>query len=111
MAFSDASDMANNTNHDLKLMTKSYIPLSMMTDSLSLFHISTEASCTTEKLLMIDLQTVQDFFNKMEIQDLAYIRSEYNTADALTEVKKQSILVNALQTSSFDHLVQQWIVR
>ena len=42
---------------------------------------------------------------------MAFIRSEFNIADALTKVKVDSILLQTLKTSQLDHPVDQWIVR
>lgn len=111
MEFADKFDTANILRQQLQIMTRSYIPLAMITHSFSLFDILTKASSTTEKRLMTDLETVQRSFNKMEIQDVAYIRSEYGIADALTKVVKQNILANAIESSSLYHPIQQWIVR
>lgn len=58
---------------------------------------------------MIELQTFQECYNNVEIQDVAYIRSEYNIANTLTKVKRQSNLVEALQTSTLRHPVQERI--
>lgn len=51
MPFSDAFDMASSTKHDLESITKINVPLTMMTDSLSLFDALTKATSMTEKNL------------------------------------------------------------
>lgn len=48
---------------------------------------------------------------KSEVKDVAYISSEYNISDALPKVKKQSILVEAIEKSMWDHPIQQWTIR
>lgn len=96
MALADAFEEAYNIKPNLELMKTLYIPLSMMTGSLSLLDIFTTALCITEKRFMIDFKTVQDSYNKSETQDVSYFRSEYNIADELTKVKKQSIFGDAL---------------
>ena len=111
MAFADAFDMAYTIKYDLQIMLNKIIPISMLTDSKSLFDVLTSSSTTTEKRLMIDLQTVQDSYNKNEITDVAHIRSIYNISDALTKVKKESILLDTLRTSKLSHPVEQWIIR
>lgn len=57
------------------------------------------------------ISTVQDFYNEIEVQDVARIRSEYNITDALTKVKKQRSLIDALHTTNVSHPVQRWIFR
>lgn len=103
--------MAYVTKYDLQMMIGLLIPLRMITDSLSLFDVLTKASTTTEKRLKIDLQTVQNSYDKSEIQDVAFIRSEYNIADVLTKMKKKKGLMQAINTSVLGHPIQQWIIQ
>lgn len=110
MAFTDAFDMAYVSKHDLQLITKCYILLKMLTDSFSLFDILTIPSSNTKKAY-IDLQIVHNAYNKSEVRDAAYIRSEYNNATALRKVGKQSILVETILKSLLNQPVQQSIIR
>lgn len=73
--------------HDLEAIMKVHILLTMMTDSRSIIDGLTRATCITEKRLMIDLNTVQDDYQAFKVNDVAYIRFEYNIPDALTKVK------------------------
>lgn len=57
MAFSDAFDIAFNIERDIEDIMKYYIPVSMHTDSSSLFNDLTKSYTTRRKLLMINLQT------------------------------------------------------
>lgn len=109
MAFADAFDMAYVIKHDLRLIRKSYVPLTTRTDSLPLFALFSKASSTIEKRLNIDLQTVQDLYIKSEVQDVSYIRSEYDNADALAKVEKRSTAVEAIENFLWDHTLQKWI--
>lgn len=111
MAFADAFDMAYVIKYDLQLMLGKVIPISMMTDSLSLFDVITKSTITTERRLMIDIKAAKESYQKNEIQDIAYIRSENNPADAITKIMKQSILDHILRTNKIEHPVEQWIQR
>lgn len=42
---------------------------------------------TTEKRLMVDLQEMREAYRKIESSDVAWGRSENNTADTLTKTK------------------------
>lgn len=64
IAFADAFHKAYSIKHDLEVMTKYYIPLSMITDSLSIYDIFTKVLCTPDGRLAIDLKIVQDSYNK-----------------------------------------------
>lgn len=82
----DAFDMANTVKRDMKTILKTRVPLSMVTDSPSLFNVLTKPYCTTEKRLMIYLQTVKDSYKSFEASNFALIKSEFNTSDALTKL-------------------------
>ena len=58
MAFVDAFDMSYVVKRDLEQLIGRKPPLTIVTDSLSLFNVITRASITIEKRLMIDLETV-----------------------------------------------------
>ena len=67
MAFADAFDMAFAIRYDLSRMMNSHVPITALTDSLSLFDVITKATIPTEKRLMVDLQTVKESYKKEEI--------------------------------------------
>lgn len=54
---------------------------------------------------------MQNSYGKGEIEDVAYITSEYSIADPLTKVERQIILVEAIEQARLDHPKQQWIIR
>lgn len=83
----------------------------MFTDSKCLFDVITKNTTTTEKRLMIDVQTIREAYEKMEISDVGWIRSEQNPADALTKVKDNEVLDRIIDEGILDHEVDQWVVR
>lgn len=83
----------------------------MFTDSKSLFDIITKYSDTTEKRLQIDLSSVREGYKSQEISDIAFIRSQFNPADALTKITNNNILQNIIQLNYINHPIEQWIVR
>ena len=109
MAFADAFDMTYAIKRDIELMTNQPIPISMLTDSLSLFDVITKSTITTEKRLMIDLKVVKDSYHRNELRNIGFIRSENNPADALTKVKKCPVLDQVLADSALHHRIEQWI--
>lgn len=62
MAFADAFDIAFIIKCELQTMSGKKTELSMITDSLSLFNVSTKATMTTGKQLMIGLKTAKKFY-------------------------------------------------
>ena len=60
---------------------------------------------------MIDLSSVKEAYKNGEANDIVFIRSEYNPADALTKIMKSNILENILKTARIDHPIEQYIHR
>lgn len=68
------------------------ITIVMMTESMILFDVLTKATCVTEKRLMIHVCIVKGAYEKMKFKNVAFIRSEFNPADAFTKVEQNSVL-------------------
>jgi hypothetical protein len=111
MAFADGFDAAYLLKHDLQTVLKRSVDILMYTDSMSLFNVKTKSSTTAEKRLMIDLVVVQEAYDRMEIAQLAFLRTNWNPADALTKVSPNTCLATILTTVTIDHPVPQWVVR
>jgi hypothetical protein len=111
MAFADGFDAAYSLKHDLQTILKRRVDILMYTDSLSLFDVITKSSTTAEKRLMIDLVVVREAYDRMEIAQLAFLRINWNPADALTKVSRNTYLETILTTGTIDHPVAQWVVR
>jgi hypothetical protein len=107
MAFADGFDAAYSLKHDLQTVLKRSIDIPMFTDSISLFDVITKSSTTAEKRLMIDLVVVREANDRMEIAQLAFFRTNWNPADALTKVSRNTYLETILTTGTIDHPVAQ----
>jgi hypothetical protein len=83
----------------------------MYTDSLSLFDVVTKLSTTAEKRLMIDLVVVREAYDRVEIARFAFLRTNWNPADALTKVSRNTYLETILTTGTIGHSVAHWVVR
>ena len=62
MSFAEGFDVAYSLKHDLENILLKQIPLVMLTDSLSLFDVTTKSTITKEKRLMIDLQCINNAY-------------------------------------------------
>ena len=111
MALADGFDIGFMIKYDLQLLTGNVIPLSIMTDSLSLFDVITKATVTTEKRLMMDLNAVKEAYQKHDIMIIGFIRSQFNPADALTKKMTSHILDHMLLHSKIENPIEQWIER
>ena len=58
---------------------------------------------------MIDIKVVKDSYQRNDIQNIIFIRSEYNSAEALTKIKRCPILDQIFTLSQLDHTIGQWI--
>lgn len=57
----------------------------MLTDSLSLFYVITKATMTTEKQLMADPRSLKYSYNRVELQNVAFVVLELIFVDSLTK--------------------------
>lgn len=110
-AFADAFDSAYTLKMDLENILERKISLQMFTDSKSLFDIITKCSGTTEKRLLIDIKAVREAYERFEVSDVGFVRSENNPADAFTKIKCNSALFKILKNNKCDFEVEQWIIR
>ena len=106
MAFADPFDMTYAIKKDMELMTNQPILISMLTDSLSPFDLIT---ITTERRLIIDIKVVRDSFQRNELRNIGFIRTENNPADTLTKVKRCPVLDQILTYSTLPRPIEQWI--
>ena len=111
MEFADAFDISYIIKRELQRLSARNVPLTMVTDSLSLFDIITRASITAEKRLMIDLETVNGTFKRREIEKMGFNRTEFNPADALTKAKKCLAMEEVLTTGTLPYSIEQRVAR
>lgn len=110
-SFADAFDFAFTAKTDLENILKKDIPLRMLTDSKSLFDIITKNSHTSEKRLQIDIQVIREAYEKHEISDVGFIRSENNPADAFTKLQYNRALSKIMEKGLADFDVEKWVFR
>jgi Reverse transcriptase (RNA-dependent DNA polymerase) len=113
LAFADAFDCAYTLRKDIEKMLGRKVPLSLLTDSKSLFDIITKSSSTLEKRLMIDVAAARESYANEELSDIGLIRGEHNPADAFTKDSPaaRKMLETILTSGSLDHPIVQWIYR
>ena len=113
LAFADAFDASFALRKDLEQILGTSIPISVLTDSKSLFDVITKSSTTLEKRLMIDVAAARESYANKELNDVGLIASENNPADAFTKENKTAkhMLTQVLRTGLLNHRVEQWIFR
>lgn len=60
---------------------------------------------------MIDVHAVRESYERIEINDVAWIPSRANPADALTKLTSNAVLDKILENGIVEHEVGQWILR
>lgn len=111
-AFADGMDFALALKSDIKEMTGRAFKARLFTDSKSLFDVITKNTSTTEKRLMIDIRSMREAYERLEISDVRWIKSASNPADeVLTKVKDNIVLNAILEEGVVRHPTEQWVIR
>ena len=110
-AFADGFDFAFMLRHDLQEIMGQTIPMSMFTDSESLFKVIVKSTTTTGKRLMIDIQAAREAYDQSEISDVGWIVSEDNPADGLSKPKRCELLESILDSGRNELKAEKWIIR
>lgn len=110
-AFADAFDIAYIMKHDLESITGKCIPLTMLTDSKSLFDVIAKCSTILERRLMIDISVVRQAYDREEISNVGFVRTKDNPADAFTKVCDCDALNQIVLTATCDLPIEQWVIR
>ena len=112
ISFGDMFDLAFTLAEELRsLHPHNVIPVSLYTDSKSLFDVISKGSRTAEKRLMLDIAAAREGFLKHEISDIGFVRTKFNLADGLTKRMQQSALRKVLSEGRIHPKVDQWIIR
>lgn len=82
----------------------------MLTDSKSLFDVISKGSDTCEKRLMIDIAATRQAYDQENINELGWIRRDFNIADALTKIAINEIMKKFILTGRIEYTTEQFVV-
>lgn len=85
MTFADALNLDFNLKCDMQMMEGRQIELSMMTDSLRQFDAFIKLTMSLEKWVIFEFRTIKDSYQKLELNVVTSIRSEFILAHPLTK--------------------------
>lgn len=85
-ALADAADMAILLQHDLYDFHGKRIPITLLTDSKSMFDLIAKGSMKTEKRLMIDVKATRQAYDEEVVNSIGWIRREGNLSESLTKI-------------------------
>ncbi|KAA8490490.1 hypothetical protein FVE85_4571 [Porphyridium purpureum] len=80
------------------------VPITLFTDSQSIFDTVHKAKVFTEKRLMVDVVQLREAIATGELQDLAHLRASSNIADSLTKFDTRRLMWHQyFMTGKLDH--------
>ena len=106
-ALANSCDTAIVLQHDLKQILKRTLKIKILTDTETLFNVMIKNANTTEKRLMIDIKAAREAYNEGIIEDIVWIRRQFNLAHAMTKAQINQDLVKALNTRKIKYEVEQ----
>jgi hypothetical protein len=92
-------------------MLRQKVPLTILTDSKSLFDVIIKSSTTSKRRLMIDITAVRNAYNDQELSDVGFVRTKYNPADSFTKIGHCEALETIVKTGVCDLPIEQWVIR
>jgi Reverse transcriptase (RNA-dependent DNA polymerase) len=99
LAFSATFDLAFAIANDLSSLGIE-APVTIATDSKSLFDTLLSHSATREKRLMVDISYLREAFAQEQLHDVYLVRSAANLADGLTKPLGDGVLTQVLERGS-----------
>jgi hypothetical protein len=93
-----------------KILRKS-IPLTLCTDSKSLYECLVKLGTTREKRLMVDLMCLRQAYERREVAEVKWIDGDSNPADAMTKAKPCQALKNLIDTNLARLKATEWVER
>jgi len=110
-ALADGFGYAYCAKMELERVLEQHIPITLLTDSKSLFDEIVTSSIPREKRLFIDLACVRDAYASFEIDTMAHVLTSQNPADAFTKVNSCPALNEILTTGRLTLNVNKWVER
>lgn len=110
-AMSNGYDMAASIKTTMELILDIKLPLTVCTDSKSLYDCIVKLGTTQEKRLMVDLMCLRQSYERREITEIKWIDGKSNPADAMTKSKACSALRDLIDTNKVSIKVTEWVER
>jgi hypothetical protein len=110
-AMSNGFDMAASIKATVELILDLTLPLTICTDSKSLYECLVKLGTTQEKRLMVDLMCLRQSYERRQIAEIKWIDGDSNPADAMTKSNACSALRELIDTNKINIKVTQWVER
>lgn len=110
-AMAEGFDTAVAIATTLKMILRRQVPLSIYTDSKSLFECLVKLGTTKEKRLMIDILCLRQAYERRQITEVTWIEGASNPADALTKAKSSKALESMIEANEVIVKTMAWVER
>ena len=110
-AMSNAFDISSVIKCTLEKILRTSLPLTICTDSKSLYDCLVKLGTTQEKRLMIDLMCLRQSYERREIAEVRWIDRNTNLADVMTKSKACSALKDLIDTNKVNVTYNEWVER
>ncbi|KID81309.1 Ribonuclease H-like protein [Metarhizium guizhouense ARSEF 977] len=109
------ADMAYAISTTLAMITNQLdipqIPITLCTDSFSLYECLVKLGTTKEKRLMIDIMALRQSYERREIYEIRWINGQDNPADAMTKASPNNTLETFIDSNKVTIRVEGWVKR
>ena len=94
-----------------RILQLEQLPITLCTDSKSLYDCLVKLGTTQEKRLMVDLMCLRQSYERREIAEIKWIDGNSNPADAMTKSKPCQALKDLINTNMVNLQVTEWVER
>lgn len=110
-AFAGYFDDSCTIKHYLQQVPSHQIPPTILNVSESLFKLIGKPTVITEKRFIIDIKDTRESFDKSEISNKVYVRTQKNIADRQAKLTISETLEEELDTGTIEFQVEQCMLR
>jgi hypothetical protein len=111
IALAEGYEAGYALSHSLSQMLSKRVPLTLLTDSKTLFDVVINPSYKHERQILIDLASVREGYRRLDINDIGLISSEENLADGFTKDSNMTKLCEVVRTGTLRLNVKQFVIR
>ena len=94
-----------------KILEMDYLPITLCTDSYSLYKYLVKLGTMQKKRLMIDIMCLRQSYKRCEITEILWIDGSSNPADAMTKPRPCQALRDLVDSNMINLKTSSWVER